>query len=535
MINAKLHVTTHFTFRRAYLPMNSVSVNSSPREYAARKPARVAMPRRCCCAHGFLTILAALPLQAVAQDIWRGVDLSYVNELEDCGAVYRHQGEAADPFEIFAGKGANVARFRLWHTPDWTSYSTLRDVAKSIRRARDSGMNVLLDFHYSDDWADPANQAVPAAWREAESAEEVAARLYDYTYETLTNLYAQGLLPDYVQVGNEVNHGLARHDPVWDSWEANPQRNVGLLNAGISAVQDVGANVGQTPRVMLHIAQPENVDRWLDTAARAGLFDFDILALSYYSQWSRIPLGRLSPYIQALRSKYGKDVVVVETAYPWTLRNQDDAFNILGEASLAPGYRATTAGQRNYLLDLMGAVLDAGGLGIVYWEPAWISTSCRTRWGDGSHWENAALFDYEASILHEGADFLDHDFTTALQRTDPPDFPIAPSMATVTFSVDMSGVRHTDGAFITGSFTGPEGSWRVLPMNHEGGNVYAYRVALSPGDEGAFYFLRGAEWGLRETVPLPCAEMWNVDRKYSVSESAAVYAFRFGTCDALPR
>ena len=499
------------------------------------KPARLARLGRGRWAHGFLILVAALPLQAICQDIWRGVDLSYVNELEDCGAVYRHEGEAADPFEIFALKGANVARFRLWHTPGWTSYSTLPDVAKSSRRARDSGMNVLLDFHYSDDWADPASQAIPAAWREAETAEEVAARLYDYTFETLTNLHAQDLLPDFVQVGNEVNHGLARHDPVLDSWEGNPQRNIGLLNAGISAVQDVGANVGQTPRVMLHIAQPENVDGWLETAASAGLFDFDILALSYYSQWSRVPLDRLGDHIQALRDKYGKDVVVVETAYPWTLRYQDDASNILGEASLAPGYPATRAGQRNYLLDLMSAVVGAGGLGIVYWEPAWISTSCRTRWGNGSHWENAALFDYESSNLHEGADFLDHDFSAALQPTDPTDLPLAQPTTSITFRVDMSGVRHPDGAFITGSFTGSDGSWRIHPMNHVGGNVYSYRVALSPGDEGAFYFLRGDDWGLRETVPSACAEMWNVDRKYAVSDSEAAYAFRYGTCDALPQ
>ena len=483
-----------------------------------------------------MPLFVTIPIQVLAQDVWRGVDISYVNELEDCGAVYRFNGTAMDPFELFARKGANVARFRLWHSPDWTSYGTLPDVTRSIRRARDSGMNVLLDFHYSDDWTDPANQRIPAAWREAVTAEEVAALLYEYTVETLTTLHAQNLLPDYVQVGNEINYGLARHDPVGDSWERNPQRNILLLNAGISAVQDVGADAGRMPKVMLHIAQPENVEAWLDTAARSGLFDFDIVALSYYAQWSRIPLDRVGAYIQALRDKYGKDIVVVETAYPWTLRYQDGAHNILGEASLAPGYPATMAGQRNYLLDLMSAVLNAGGLGIVYWEPAWISTSCRTPWGNGSHWENAALFDYESTNLHEGADFLDHDFSGLAQGvTGEPDVSPAPLSTNVTFRVDMSGVEHSGGAFITGSFTGPAGNWQLLPMIHEGDNVYSYRLTLTPGEEGAFYFLRGDDWNLREAIPSACAQMWNVDRKYTVPETAATYAFRFGTCDALLR
>ena len=124
---------------------------------------------------GFL--LWTLCPQLLANEIWRGVDLSYVNELEDCGAVFRLEGEVRDPFEIFSGKGANLARFRLWHSPDWTGYGTLQDVERSIRRARDRGMRILLDFHYSDDWADPWKQRIPSAWRGARADEEVAALL----------------------------------------------------------------------------------------------------------------------------------------------------------------------------------------------------------------------------------------------------------------------------------------------------------------------------------------------------------------------
>lgn len=125
-----------------------------------------------------LTLALLVPgARSLADQTWRGVDLSYVNELEDCAAVYRYQGEARDPFEILAAKGANLARFRLWHAPRWTTYGTLADVKRSIRRAKAHGMRVLLDFHYSDDWADPKHQKIPAARRDAGSDEAVAALL----------------------------------------------------------------------------------------------------------------------------------------------------------------------------------------------------------------------------------------------------------------------------------------------------------------------------------------------------------------------
>ena len=370
--------------------------------------------------------------------VWRGVDISYINEMEDCGAVYRVDGEIRDPYRIFADKGANLARFRLWHDPGWTDYSTLPDVMESIRRAKDNGMRVLLDFHYSDDWADPQNQRIPAAWRQAESIEEIAELLYDYTYTTLMTLHEQGLLPRYVQVGNEINHGVARADPRLDAWGENPTRNVKLLNAGIMAVRDVAAQTGQPLEVMLHIAGPGGVERWLDTAMRGGLADFDIIGISYYSQWSGMRLDQVANSIQRLHSKYGKEVVIAETAYPWTLASNDSANNILDRDAVVEGYGATQAGQSRYLIDLMQAVLNGGGLGIIYWEPAWISTGCSTRWGKGSHWENAALFDYENSELHEGADFLSYEYTRE---------PLAQDRATIEERVSQDAAADTGTAY----------------------------------------------------------------------------------------
>lgn len=103
----------------------------------------------------------------------------------------------------------------------------------------------------------------------------------------------------------------------------------------------------------------------------------------------------------------------------------------------------------------------------------------------------------------------------------------------VTFKVDMAGVKNQDGAFITGSFTGPEGHWYIAPMTHEGDGIYSYETSLNPGAEGAYYFLHENDWGLRERVPAACALMWGVDRKYIIPEADVTYAFKFGSCEEI--
>jgi arabinogalactan endo-1,4-beta-galactosidase len=164
--------------------------------------------------------------------------------------------------------------------------------------------------------------------------------------------------------------------------------------------------------VMVHIAQPENVDGWLLAAARAGVTDFDIIGISYYPGWSNFGISATGRLVNRLREKFEKDVMIAETAYPWTFDAVDEtAGNILGENFLLPDYPATPDGQKHFLIDLTQAVLSNGGLGVVYWEPAWISTPCCTLWGQGSHWENATFFDFhhQNNVL-EGIEFLSYDY-----------------------------------------------------------------------------------------------------------------------------
>src|SRR5437762_6799910 len=301
---------------------------------------------------------AGPPAPPPASGLYLGADLSYVNEMEDCGAVYRLHGKPVDPFALLKKEGGDIVRVRIWVNPTWTKYSTYPDVLKTIRRAHAAGLQALLDFHYSDDWADGGKQIAPAAWVNLSTDDQVKA-LHDYTLDTLRRLDADGAMPEMVQVGNETNPellgGKVPGPPI--NWE----RNARLLNAGIEAVHEAGRAGSIAPRIMLHIAQPENVLPWFDAAARAGVAGYDLIGISYYTKWSKDSPEQLKQTIAVAKRRYGKDVIVVETGYPFTLEGADTANNLLGNDALVLSYPATPEGQRKFMVDLTQLTIDAGG------------------------------------------------------------------------------------------------------------------------------------------------------------------------------
>lgn len=357
-----------------------------------------------------VVLALAVPASAGAQTRYMGADMSFVNEMEDCGAVYNENGAAKDPFAILKEHGADLVRVRIWNDATWTKYSNLADVKKTIARARAQGMRVLLDFHYSNSWADADKQVIPAAWAAIKDDAALAQALHQYTFDTLVSLDHDGLMPDLVQIGNEINSEILQ--PAGTKWHPiDWERNARLLNAGITAVRDAGAKSAIKPKVMLHIAQPENVEPWFADAVKAGATDFDLIGISYYAKWSKYTIRQLGIEIVRLRMLYpSKEVLVVETGYPWTTKWKDSQPNTLGDDSIVPYYGATRDGQKRYLMDLANTVLANGGDGVVYWEPAWVSTDCTTPWGRGSSWENATLFDFDNELL-PGIDFLKADGT----------------------------------------------------------------------------------------------------------------------------
>ena len=352
----------------------------------------------------FLAALLVDPVPVAAADRYFGGDLSFANEMNDCGAVYHDHGTVKDVYAIFKDHGANLVRIRIWTDGNETKYSNLADVEKSIGRARAAGMQVLLDFHYSDSWADGDKQIIPKAWAGITDNAALAQALYQYTYDTLTTLDRAGLMPEMVQVGNEINQEMLGQAD-WKGLPIDWQRNAMIINAGIKAVRDAGAKSAIKPKVMLHIAQPENVEPWFAAATKAGVTDYDIIGISYYSKWSKYSVANLGTEIYRLTHLYKAEVMVVETGYVWTLAWKDSTPNTLGEDSVVPQYPATRDGQASFLNDVTQAVLANGGVGVVYWAPDWVSTDCTTQWGRGSSWENAALFDFDNEVL-PGIDFM---------------------------------------------------------------------------------------------------------------------------------
>lgn len=355
--------------------------------------------------------LSLLVQPAAATQLYFGADLSFAGQMADCGAVYRDSdGKAKDIFTIFQNHGANLVRVRLWTDSNTTPYSTLADVERTIRGAHAAGQQVLLDFHYADSWADAGKQPIPKAWEGITDDDALADTLYDYTYYILTTLDRQGMMPEMVQVGNEINSEMLRRPNVKQLGNGEvptkPKidwvRDAKIINAGIRAVRAAGAKSKIKPRIMLQIAQPENNETWFANATKAGITGYDLIGISYYGyQWSKENLAELGDTIRRLRTAYpDKDVMLVETAYPWGVDPAGMHSNLNAKA-IMPGYPQTPEGQKKFLVDLGRTVLAAGGDGVNYWAPDLVANTCAQR-NKGS---TTALFNFDGTVL-PGIDFM---------------------------------------------------------------------------------------------------------------------------------
>ncbi|MCG6201838.1 glycoside hydrolase family 53 protein [Psychromonas antarctica] len=341
-------------------------------------------------------------------DFIRGVDLSSANQMVDCGVVFYDQEGPKNVYQIMSEQGGNLARIRVWVAPFWKGpdgeinrYSSLSDVKKSIQQAKNYNMKVLLDFHYSDTWADPGAQIIPKSWRNLlNDTEQLANKLYDYTDQVLAELVLENLRPDYVQIGNEIDREILLP---WDDsgYPIDWKRNAMLLNAAIKAARK--PENGQ-PQIIIHLAKASSAMNWFSDAKKAGLIDFDIIGLSYYAQWSTLDIEQFGEMIKLLKISYSKEVMIVETALPWTEQWNDNLHNVL--ATMPKGYRpATPENQAFWLLQLKKEAQKQRALGIIYWEPAWVSNNCSAsgfKQKRGSSWENATFFDFDNRLIENG-------------------------------------------------------------------------------------------------------------------------------------
>ncbi len=343
-----------------------------------------------------------------------GVDLSYVNQIEDHGGIYLKNGTQVDPYEVLKKHGANTVRLRLWHNPEWVYnlyshevpfYSGYDDVEKSIQRAKIAGMAVLLDFHYSDVWADPGQQAVPAAWRNITNIDVLADSVYNYTYNVLNKLLSKNLLPEMVQIGNETNCGMMMTGvpsgfPTLNVCQGNWVNFGKIINAAISAVRDIDDLADQHTVVILHVADPRNLNWWLNDVINKGkVTDFEVMGFSFYHIWhTEVAYNAIPALISQLISTYKRDVMLLETAYPFTTANNDNYSNLYYNQPPLAGFPYTPKGQRDYMIDITQKMMDAGAIGVFYWEPAWITSDMIDLWGKGSSWENCAFFNFSGNL-----------------------------------------------------------------------------------------------------------------------------------------
>jgi arabinogalactan endo-1,4-beta-galactosidase len=328
-----------------------------------------------------------------------GHDLSFAIQESAIGNTFSDRGVTALPEQILADHGANFVRLRLWLDPPG-GYSNLASVLQMAQRAHAAGMRLLLDFHYSDFWADPGTQNTPAAWQ-GQDLPTLAQTVRTYTRDVLTALHAQGTPADMIQIGNEIRNGMLWPLGWADAWSGQGWDNLGtLLRAGAAGAADAP---GPMPRIVIHF------DQGGDNAFSRVFFDrvvasgvpFDVIGLSYYPFWHGT-LTQLRTNINDLATRYDRDVMIVETQYGWTLQNGDSLGDFLWlDSQLVPGYPASPGGQIGFVSDLvsaLAAVPGGHGAGVFYWQPEWLPGVGWTP-GAGTPNDNLTMFDFTGHAL----------------------------------------------------------------------------------------------------------------------------------------
>lgn len=353
----------------------------------------------------------------------KGMDLSTLLELERCGAKYYDNGEERDLLAIMKSYDVDTIRIRLWNDP-WSetgeSYGAgendLKTSLEIAKRVTAAGFGVLLNFHYSDFWADPGKQIKPKAWADY-GVKELEQAVYDYTLESMQTFLDAGVNITMVQVGNELSNGL-----LWPEGKVPNYDNIAtFVNAGIRAVRKADAAIP----VMIHLDNGGNnalYREWFDNFTKRGE-DFEIIGLSYYPFWHG-SLQMLNDNMNDIAERYGKDLVIAEVSMGYTMEDYKNYEKLSDEErkgyATRPAlvekieYPMTKQGQYDFMEDFLNRIshIKGGkGKGFFYWEPAWIpvpgsgwATPASLKYMNdpgpcGNEWANQALFDYNGNAL----------------------------------------------------------------------------------------------------------------------------------------
>ena len=334
-------------------------------------------------------------VENLPEDFIMGMDASCVPALEAGGVkYYDHDGNEKDVYQILSENGINYIRVRVWNDPfdaEGNGYGGGNcDIENAIaigKRATEQGMKLLVNFHYSDFWADPGKQMAPKAWK-GMKIEEKCDALYRYTKDSLQKLVDAGVDVGMVQIGNETNGAMCgESSSALGGWK----KIMELMNAGSKAVREVCPDA----LVAVHFANPEKTDSYYSYGKNLEYYqvDYDVFASSYYPFWHGT-LDNLSRVLTDIAESYGKKVMVAETSYAFTAADTDFYGNTIGEGGgIVKDYPFTQQGQANLVRNVIDTLVNktVGGIGVFYWEGTWISA------GGSSYEENAALWEKNGS------------------------------------------------------------------------------------------------------------------------------------------
>ena len=352
-------------------------------------------------------------LFSFSQSFLKGADLSSLQQYEDFGVKFfdENKNQIPDVINFFAEKNLDCVRFRIWVNPELaqensskTKYCNLENTIKMAKRVKSLGMKVLIDFHYSDYWADPSQQTIPKKWKEKLSSKneedaktELQKILFKYTTEALQKFKDENIQVDFVQIGNEITNGILFPYGTIKEKGSDVQKFsdlASILKEGINATRKIFPE----SKIILHIDSSGDLSRslWWFTCAQKSNLDYDIIGLSYYSLWHGTDLAKLETCVKTLSQKFDKSVFIVETAYPFTLGWKDNLSNLYGMRNqLIEGFEASPQGQKSYfeeLCSIMKSSVKNHPSAVFWWEP---TCTAQENLGLSSTIENITWFDFE--------------------------------------------------------------------------------------------------------------------------------------------
>jgi len=360
-----------------------------------------------------------------------GADLSFTPQELAAGATFSDEGNPGTPVTIMRAAGANYVRMRLWVDPP-PGYNDLASDLALARQVSAAGLKIYLDVMYSDFWADPTKQNIPAAWQ-GEDLGQLTATVRSYTRQVIAAFAQQGTPVDLVSIGNEIRNGI-----LWPTGEINCSGCGGwaslaqLLKAGVAGAQ-AGNPAGHKLLIMMHYDQGGSFTLSSAFYSELESYDvpFDVIGLSYYPVLDEPSISGLRANVDGLAAEFGKPIVIAETQYPWTLANGnsplgDSTGDFAWEQSqIEPGYPATPGGQLSFVTDelsILATAPDGLGAGLFYWAPDWIpGVPWEPGAGIGSPNVNMTLFNFGGQALPSVGIF--ENPAQVCERANPYSFP----------------------------------------------------------------------------------------------------------------